>query len=89
MLVSDPRANRGYVKQGRERVTNSTDPDVIAELRRTTPDVKESMEIGLETGLLFPFIGQKSARLAQIILQIQSFGITGLPLIRAHDSARQ
>lgn len=52
MLVSDPRANRGYVKQGRERVTNFTDPDVIAELRRTTPDVKESMEIGLETGLL-------------------------------------
>jgi len=45
----DPRANRGYVKQGRERVTNSTDPDEIAELRRTAPDVKESMEIGLET----------------------------------------
>lgn len=38
------------MKQGRERVTNSTDPDEIAELRRTAPDVKESMEIGLETG---------------------------------------
>jgi hypothetical protein len=46
----DPRANRGYVKRGRERVTNSTDPNEIAELRRTAPDVKESMEIGLETG---------------------------------------
>jgi len=45
----DPKANRGYVKQGRERVTNSTDPEEIAELRRTAPDVKESMEIGLET----------------------------------------
>jgi len=45
----DPKANRGYVKQGRELVTNSTDPDEIAELRRTAPDVKESMEIGLET----------------------------------------
>jgi len=42
----DPRANRGYVKQGRERVTQSNDPDEIAELRRTAPDVKESMEIG-------------------------------------------
>lgn len=38
------------MKQGRERVTNATDPDEIAELRRTAPDVKESMEIGLETG---------------------------------------
>ncbi|KAF8325168.1 Clavaminate synthase-like protein [Cantharellus anzutake] len=45
----DPRANRGYVKQGRERVTDSTDPEVIKKLRETSPDVKESMEIGLET----------------------------------------
>jgi len=42
----DPRANRGYVKQGRERVTQSSDPDEIAELRRVAPDVKESIEIG-------------------------------------------
>ena len=56
--VSDPKANRGYVKQGRERVTNSTDPEEIAELRRTAPDVKESMEIGLETGPPFLLYGQ-------------------------------
>lgn len=48
--LEDPRANRGYVKQGRERVTNVTDPDEIAKLRATAPDVKESIEIGLETG---------------------------------------
>lgn len=56
--VSDPKANRGYVKRGRERVTNSTDPDEIAELRRSAPDVKESMEIGLETGPPFFLYGQ-------------------------------
>ncbi|KAF8320839.1 Clavaminate synthase-like protein [Clavulina sp. PMI_390] len=50
MAWRDPRANRGYVKQGRERVTNSTDADEIAQLRATAPDVKESLEIGLETG---------------------------------------
>lgn len=46
----DPRANRGYVKRGRERVTQSTDAAEIAELRRTAPDVKESMEIGNDAG---------------------------------------
>lgn len=42
----DPRANRGYVKIGRERVTQSTDAAEIAELRSKAPDTKESMEIG-------------------------------------------
>ncbi|KAI9513323.1 Clavaminate synthase-like protein [Russula earlei] len=42
----DPRANRGYVKIGRERTTQSTDAAVIAELRSKAPDTKESMEIG-------------------------------------------
>ena len=50
--LTDPRANRGYVKQGRERVTQSSDPDEIAELRRVAPDVKESMEIGNDAGLI-------------------------------------
>ncbi|TFY78148.1 hypothetical protein EWM64_g5864 [Hericium alpestre] len=42
----DPRANRGYVQIGRERVTQSSDADEIAALRATAPDVKETMEIG-------------------------------------------
>lgn len=44
----DPRANRGYVRPGRERVTNETDPEKIEALRNTSPDVKESLEIGRE-----------------------------------------
>ncbi|KAF8076621.1 hypothetical protein FPV67DRAFT_1405984 [Lyophyllum atratum] len=42
----DPRSNRGYVKVGRERVTQSADPAEIAALRAKAPDFKESMEIG-------------------------------------------
>ncbi|RXW21965.1 hypothetical protein EST38_g3916 [Candolleomyces aberdarensis] len=42
----DPRANRGYVQIGRERVTQSNDPDEIAALREKAPDYKETMEIG-------------------------------------------
>jgi len=42
----DPRANRGYVQIGRERVTQSADANEIAELRAKAPDFKESMEIG-------------------------------------------
>ncbi|KAI0729449.1 Clavaminate synthase-like protein [Fomitopsis betulina] len=42
----DPRANRGYVRIGRERVTQSADANEIAELRAKAPDFKESMEIG-------------------------------------------
>ncbi|KAI6035058.1 hypothetical protein F5J12DRAFT_790770 [Pisolithus orientalis] len=42
----DPRANRGYVKVGRERVTQSSDAEEIAALRKKSPDMKETMEIG-------------------------------------------
>lgn len=42
----DPRANRGYVQQGRERVTQSSDASEIAALRAKAPDSKETMEIG-------------------------------------------
>lgn len=42
----DPRSNRGYVKVGRERVTQSRVPDEIMALRARAPDFKESMEIG-------------------------------------------
>ncbi|TDL29219.1 Clavaminate synthase-like protein [Rickenella mellea] len=44
----DPRANRGYVKPGRERVTQSSDAGEIAALRAKAPDAKETMEIGRE-----------------------------------------
>ncbi|KAG2154999.1 uncharacterized protein EDB93DRAFT_1101994 [Suillus bovinus] len=44
----DPKANRGYVQVGRERVTNSLDAAEIALLRAKAPDTKESMEIGRE-----------------------------------------
>ncbi|KIY49432.1 Clavaminate synthase-like protein [Fistulina hepatica ATCC 64428] len=42
----DPRSNRGYVRFGRERVTQSSNADEIAKMREKTPDFKESMEIG-------------------------------------------
>ena len=42
----DPRSNRGYVAQGRERATQAKDAVVIAELREKAPDYKETMEIG-------------------------------------------
>ena len=41
-------ANRGYVKIGREIVTQSEDVAEIAELRNKAPDMKETMEIGHE-----------------------------------------
>ncbi|KAJ7283965.1 hypothetical protein C8J57DRAFT_1294033 [Mycena rebaudengoi] len=44
----DPRANRGYVQIGRERVTQSSDAAEIAALREKAPDFKETMEIGRE-----------------------------------------
>lgn len=42
----DPRSNKGYVEQGRERVTQSSDATEIAEMRAKAPDSKETMEIG-------------------------------------------
>jgi len=42
----DPRSNRGYVEIGRERVTQSANPEEIAVLREKAPDFKETMEIG-------------------------------------------
>lgn len=45
----DPKANRGYVQVGRERVaTASLNAAEIAALRTKAPDTKESMEIGRE-----------------------------------------
>jgi isopenicillin N synthase-like dioxygenase len=42
----DPRSNRGYIKLGREYVTQSSDAAEIAKLRSKPPNTKESMEIG-------------------------------------------
>jgi isopenicillin N synthase-like dioxygenase len=42
----NPRSNRGYIKVGREYVTQSSDSAEIAELRNKPPNTKESMEIG-------------------------------------------
>ena len=42
----DPRANRGFVQVGRERVTQSADAEEIKQLREKAPDYKETMEIG-------------------------------------------
>ncbi|OJT13298.1 hypothetical protein TRAPUB_10064 [Trametes pubescens] len=42
----DPRANRGFVQVGRERVTQSADLEEIKKLREKAPDYKETMEIG-------------------------------------------
>ncbi|KAL7409901.1 hypothetical protein BDY24DRAFT_401411 [Mrakia frigida] len=44
----DPRANRGWVAHGRERVTQSADPEEILKMRAQAPDYKESMEVGRE-----------------------------------------
>ena len=46
LALEDPRSNRGYVQQGRERVTQATDAAEIAAMREKAPDCKESMEIG-------------------------------------------
>lgn len=40
-------------------MTNVTDPEEIARLRASAPDVKESMEIGQETG---PFVRSRRSR---------------------------
>ncbi|KAG1815625.1 uncharacterized protein BJ212DRAFT_1481393 [Suillus subaureus] len=49
----DPKANRGYVQVGRERVSTSVDAAEIASLRAKAPDTKESMEIGRENHPMF------------------------------------
>ena len=43
-----PEANRGYSAPGREKATQLTDPDEVEKIRLSTPDIKESYEIGRE-----------------------------------------
>jgi isopenicillin N synthase-like dioxygenase len=49
-----PESNRGYVRMGREKVTQSQDPEEVSKLRASIPDLKESMEIGKEGVLGMP-----------------------------------
>jgi isopenicillin N synthase-like dioxygenase len=48
-----PEANRGYVAPGREKVSQLTDKEKIKELRESSPDLKESLEIGKEPSPTF------------------------------------
>lgn len=48
------KANRGYTSPGREKVTDLDNPDEVAELRKSVPDLKESMEIGRDDEPEFP-----------------------------------
>ena len=43
-----PEANRGYSAPGREKVSVLTDKDEIEKIRKSTPDLKETFEIGRE-----------------------------------------
>ncbi|KAL7927924.1 hypothetical protein ACQKWADRAFT_318007 [Trichoderma austrokoningii] len=43
-----PQANRGYVAQGREKISLLDDAAEIAKIRQAVPDLKESFEIGRE-----------------------------------------
>jgi isopenicillin N synthase-like dioxygenase len=43
-----PRANRGYVPHGREKVTQLVDKEDVAKLKAQAPDLKETFEIGRE-----------------------------------------
>lgn len=48
------QSNRGYVTFGREKVTQSADPEEILRLRTANPDFKETFEIGREGVEGFP-----------------------------------
>jgi isopenicillin N synthase-like dioxygenase len=43
-----PEANRGYTAQGREKVTDLEEHGDVEALRKSVPDLKESLEIGRE-----------------------------------------
>lgn len=43
-----PEANRGYVAPGREKVSQLLDKNDVEKLRESSPDLKESLEIGKE-----------------------------------------
>lgn len=43
-----PRANRGYVSHGREKVSALVSKEEVAKLKAQVPDLKESFEIGRE-----------------------------------------
>ncbi|ORY91601.1 thymine dioxygenase [Leucosporidium creatinivorum] len=49
-----PESNRGYVRQGRERVTQAITKEEVEALREQAPDYKETMEIGKDYDSVWP-----------------------------------
>ncbi|KAL5612647.1 hypothetical protein BROUX41_004258 [Berkeleyomyces rouxiae] len=54
LVWSTPQANRGYSAFGREKVTDLKTKAEVDAVRNTTPDIKESIEIGREGEEGFP-----------------------------------
>lgn len=79
------------MKQGREQLTEVYEGDHIAEMRRTEPDIKESIEIGNEKGLYDPtnlsFFSFTSSTF--IYWQTPNSRTTGLRLISSLHSLRR
>ncbi|KAM0751545.1 thymine dioxygenase [Meredithblackwellia eburnea MCA 4105] len=50
-----PESNRGYVRQGRERVTQAKTKEEVEALRAAAPDFKETMEIGEDANTVSPW----------------------------------
>jgi isopenicillin N synthase-like dioxygenase len=48
-----PESNRGYVRPGREKVTQLTSKEQVEALKNNSPDIKESFEIGKESSTKF------------------------------------
>jgi len=48
MAWETPESNRGYVAPGREKVSKLLSQEEIEKIRASSPDLKESMEIGKE-----------------------------------------
>jgi isopenicillin N synthase-like dioxygenase len=48
------RANRGYVTHGREKTSFLEQADIVEELRKQAPDLKESLEIGRDDEPEYP-----------------------------------
>lgn len=70
----DPRANRGYVARGRERVTQETDPVKIAQMRASAPDAKESMEIGRDWDAIYKVSYIDASNLACTLIMVRTNG---------------
>ncbi|KAK4197417.1 putative thymine dioxygenase [Triangularia verruculosa] len=72
-LWTTPSANRGYSAPGREKVTQLTSPSLVSSLRTSTPDLKESFEIGRENEPDHPNLWPESPDLPQFRNVMQDF----------------